>query len=84
MNKQKFQKKNLHKINEDIKSNEVRLVGVGEPMIIRTIEALKMAKLEEKDLILINENQTPPIAKIMDYKKFLYDTELRKKERKIQ
>lgn len=82
MNKQKFQKKNLHKINEDIKSNEVRLVGVGEPMIIRTIEALKMAKLEEKDLILINENQTPPIAKIMDYKKFLYDTERAEKERK--
>jgi translation initiation factor IF-3 len=82
MNKQKFQKKNLHTINEDIKSHEVRLVGNGEPIVIRTIEALRMARNEEKDLILINENQNPPIAKIMDYKKFLYDTEKAEKERK--
>lgn len=82
MNKRKFQKKNLYTINEDIKSHEVRLVGNGEPIVIRTIEALKMARNEEKDLILINENQNPPIAKIMDYKKFLYDTEKAEKERK--
>jgi translation initiation factor IF-3 len=82
MNKQKFQKKNLHKINEDITSYEVRLVGNGEPMVIKTTEALKMAKSEEKDLILINENQSPPIVKIMDYKKFLYDSERAEKERK--
>lgn len=82
MNKQKFQKKKLHKINEEIKSNEVRLVSDDSPVIIRTTEALKMAKLEGKDLILINENQRPPIAKIVDYKKFLYDAERLEKERK--
>lgn len=71
-----------HRINEQIRTYEVRLVGNGESKIINTIEALGLAKDQEMDLILINENQNPPIAKIGDYKKFLYEQAKAEKERK--
>jgi translation initiation factor IF-3 len=72
-----------HKINSNIRCSEVRLIGYfDEPKLIKTEEAQKIAHSEELDLVLINENQTPPIAKIIDYKKFLYDTERAEKERK--
>lgn len=79
----KYKNKRKHKINEDIRSKEVRLIVTGDaPQVISTIEALKMADDEGKDLILINENQEPPIAKIEDYSKFLYNLEKMEKERK--
>lgn len=79
----KNKKENKHQINNDIKSLEVRLVGYyDEPKVLKTFEAIKLANSDDKDLILINENQNPPIVKIMDYKKFLYDTEKAEKERK--
>jgi len=79
----KYKNKRKHKINEDIRSKEVRLIVTGDaPQVISTIEALKMADDEGKDLILINENQEPPIVKIEDYSKFLYNLEKMEKERK--
>jgi translation initiation factor IF-3 len=79
----KYKNKRKHKINEDIRSKEVRLIVTGAaPQVISTREALKMADDEEKDLILINENQEPPIARIEDYSKFLYNLEKMEKERK--
>ena len=45
-------------------------------------EASKLAEENEMDLILINENQDPPIVRIEDYKKFLYDFEKAEKEKK--
>jgi translation initiation factor IF-3 len=83
MDKKVTKNKNKHKINNDIRCLEVRLVGYyEEPKVLKTQEAQKIANSEEKDLILINENQNPPVVKIMDYKKFLYDTEKADKERK--
>ena len=74
--KQNFRKKpeikRKHKINQEIISTEVRLVGNGEPIVMKTLDAIKLAYSEEKDLILINENQNPPIVRIEDYNKFLY------------
>ena len=46
------------------------------------VEASKLAEENEMDLILINENQNPPIVRIEDYKKFLYDFEKAEKEKK--
>lgn len=72
------QKKQLHKINTDITSKEVRLIGEGEPRVLKTSEALSMANDSGKDLIMISD-QNPPIVKIEDYNKFLY-TEKRKEK----
>lgn len=74
--------KRKHKINEEIRSNEVRLIGRGEPQVVKTYIALRWAQDEGKDLVLINENQDTPIVRIEDYKKFLYDIEKAEKERK--
>jgi translation initiation factor IF-3 len=74
--------KRKHKINSELDFIEVRLVGRGEPFVISTSEAQKIANLEEKDLILINESQNPPIARIEDYNKFLYVLEKTEKEKK--
>ena len=84
--KQNFRKrpeiKRRHKINQEITSPEVRLIGRGEPFVLSIIEAQKLANDEEKDLILINENQTPAIVKIEVYNKFLYELEKAEKEKK--
>lgn len=74
--------KRKHKINNEITSNEVRLVGIGEPIVMKTTEAQQMAYSEDKDLILINESQTPPIVRIEEYNKFLYNLEKLEKEKK--
>jgi translation initiation factor IF-3 len=75
--------KNRHKINGDVRFPEVRLVGFyDEPKLMSSYEASKLAQSEELDLILINENQNPPIVRIDDYKKFLYNLEKTEKEKK--
>ena len=71
-----------HKINSDIKSTQVRLVGYGEPKILSTQEAMKMASNEEKDLILISESGDTPIVRIEEYSKFMYNLEKKLKEQK--
>jgi translation initiation factor IF-3 len=81
-NKKRPEIKRKHKINSEITSQEVRLVGRGEPKVITLREALNTANDEEKDVILINESQNPPIVKIEDYNKFLYEQEKIEKERK--
>ncbi len=74
--------KRKHKINLEITSPEVRLIGGGEPIVISRNEAIRMAENQEKDLIMINENQNPPIVRIEDYNKFLYNQEKLEKEKK--
>lgn len=71
-----------HRINGEIVFETLRLVGDGEPRIISLEDALKLSESMVKDLILINENQNPPIVKIEDYNKFLFESEKAEKERK--
>lgn len=54
----------------------------GEPQIIDTRAALELAREQELDLVEISPNADPPVAKIMDYKKFIY--EQRKREKVIK
>jgi translation initiation factor IF-3 len=75
MNPRKFQKERKHKLNNEVRFPLVRLVGDGEPVVISSFEASKLAQSEGKDLILINESQNPPIVRIEDYNKFLYELE---------
>jgi translation initiation factor IF-3 len=75
-------KKKQHKLNGEVRFPRVRLIGRGDSQIMTSRDAFLLATEEEKDLILINENTDPPIVRIEDYKKFLYDAERAEKEKK--
>jgi len=51
-----------------------------EPAIYSTKEALKIAMDRGLDLVVITEKADPPVAKVIDYKKFLYDQKKKQKE----
>ncbi len=63
-----------HRINNFIKAPEVRLIGaLGENIgVVPIKEALAKALEADLDLVEISPNVVPPIAKIVDYGKFLY------------
>ena len=71
-------------MNERIRSKEVRLIDQnGENKgVVATSKALQMAYDEDLDLVLINPNQEPPVAKILNYGKYKYELEKRAKEAK--
>lgn len=72
-----------HKLGFEILSTSVRIVGDGiETKVISTNEARSLAYQMGMDLILISENSDPPIAKIADYNKFLYEIERTEKIKK--
>lgn len=52
----------------------------GEPQVMSTEEALRQAKDDGLDLVMISEKADPPVVKILDYKKFLYDQKKKQKE----
>ena len=61
----------------------VRVVGDGmEPTIMNTKEALRRAYDQGLDLVMISPNANPPVCKIIEYQKFLYEQKKRDKERK--
>lgn len=74
------------KTNEQIKAPEVQLINeFGEFLgSTPTSEALKMAKEGGFELVEINPNAKPPIAKIIDYGKFKYEQEKKQKKQKLQ
>ncbi len=74
-----------HRINEKIHAREVRLVTEGEePRVMQTSAALKIAEEQEMDLVEISPNANPPVCKIMDYRKFLYNQKKKQKELKAK
>lgn len=75
-------KQNL--INEEIREKEVRLLGPeGEQLgIMSSREALAMAEAKEIDLVMIAPQAKPPVCKIMDYGKYLYELQKKEKEAK--
>ncbi|KAB7529631.1 translation initiation factor IF-3 [Flagellimonas olearia] len=77
--------KNPHNINEKIKAPEVRLVGDNVEMGVYPIsKARDIAKEQELDLVEISPNANPPVCKIIDYKKFLYEQKKRDKALKAK
>ncbi len=48
--------------------------------MLSTTDALKIAREEGLDLVMISEKADPPVCKILDYKKFLYDQKKKQKE----
>ncbi|WP_288478532.1 translation initiation factor IF-3, partial [uncultured Pantoea sp.] len=73
-----------NKINSEIRATEVRLTGMdGEPIGIVTLrEALEKAEESGADLVEISPNAEPPVCRIMDYGKFLYEKSKSSKEQK--
>ena len=73
-----------HRINEEIKAKEVRVISAdGEQLGIMPIkEALAKAEELNVDLVEIAPNADPPVCKLIDYGKFLYQLEKKAKEAK--
>lgn len=80
MAKHIFKKERKHKINSEVRFPQVRVIGSFNGQLMSSFEASKIAQEEGLDLILINENANPPVVKIEDYGKFLYDLEKKQKE----
>ena len=72
-----------HRINESIRAAQVRVVGENiEPGVYPLREALAMAEAAGMDLVEISPNAEPPVCRIIDYSKFLY--QLKKKQKEIK
>lgn len=78
-------KEDQHKINQKINVPEVRVVGEGiEPGVYPIAKALQMAQDAGLDLVMITEKAVPPVCRIVDYKKFLYEQKKKEKELKAK
>ncbi len=77
--------KDQHVINERIRAREVRLVGDNvEPGIYPIEKARELAEEQELDLVEITAQADPPVCRIIDYQKFLYQQKKRQKEQKAK
>jgi translation initiation factor IF-3 len=74
-----------HRINQKIVATEIRLVIEGqEPQVMSVSAALALADEQELDLVEISPNAKPPVCKIMDYRKFMYNQKRKQKELKAK
>jgi translation initiation factor IF-3 len=73
-----------HRINDEIKIKEVRVIDVeGKALgIMKTSEAIKLAEERELDLVEIAPQAKPPVCKIIDYGKFVYELQKREKQQR--
>ena len=79
------QVQNEHRLNREITAPEVRVIGEGiEPGVYPIAEAIRMAEEQEVDLVEISPNAVPPVCRIIDYKKFLYEKKKKDKEQKAK
>lgn len=70
----------MHRVNNAIRVPEVRLVGDNvETGVYKLADALRLAEEQELDLVEISPNAEPPVCKVIDYKKFLYEQKKREK-----
>lgn len=80
--KRKVDPKSQYRINEEIRVREVRVVDDNGATVMSTREALELAQQRGEDLVEISPNATPPVCRIIDYSKFLYQQKKRAKEMK--
>ncbi len=77
--------KQQYKVNEQIHVREVRIVGEGiESKVIPTREALQLADEMGVDLVEISPTAQPPVCRLIDYSKFLYQIKKKAKEMKAK
>lgn len=72
------------RVNEQIRVREVRLIDDegNQKGIVPTLEALKMAKDKDLDLVEVSPNANPPVCKILDYGKYRFEQEKKLRESK--
>lgn len=82
--RQEQQKQKFYKINQRITAQQLRVLGADGQQIglLSRFDALNLARTQELDLVEIAPTANPPVAKIIDFKKFLYQQEKKKKEEK--
>ncbi len=75
-----------HKVNERIRAAQVRVVGenLEKPGVYSLSEALKIADELDLDLVEISPNAEPPVCRVVDYQKFLYQQKKKQKEMKAK
>lgn len=73
-----------YSINEQIREKELRVIGSdGEQLgVISSAEARRIAEEKELDLVMISPNAKPPVCKIMDFGKYVYEQSKKEKEAK--
>jgi len=73
-----------YRVNENIRAKEVQVIGPdGKNLgVMRTLDAINLARSMGLDLVEVSPNSNPPVAKIMDYGKFLYEQKKKLKEMK--
>jgi translation initiation factor IF-3 len=77
--------KGQHRINEQIRVREVRVVGNEiESKVMPTRDALKLAEDLGVDLVEISPTAVPPVCRLIDYSKFLYQLKKKAKEQKAK
>lgn len=77
--------KGQHRINEQIRVREVRVVGDEiESKVMPTRDALKLAEELGVDLVEISPTAVPPVCRLIDYSKFLYQLKKKAKEQKAK
>jgi translation initiation factor IF-3 len=80
-----FKKEPEHRINHFIRVPQVRLVGDNVTVgVYSTQDAIRMAQEQALDLVEISPTADPPVCKIIDYNKFLYDKKKKEKEQKAK
>lgn len=76
--------KNQYRVNEQIRVREVRVVSEGGSTVMATRSALEMARVQGVDLVEISPNAQPPVCRLIDYSKFLYQQKKHAKEMKAK
>ena len=70
-----------YRVNEQIRSREVRIVGDDiESCVMPIAKALQLAEQKGLDLVEISPNAEPPVCRLIDYSKFLYQQKKKQKE----
>lgn len=82
MKKDNNKMKNQYRINGQIHVREVRVVSDGGSEVMPIRQALDLARQQGVDLVEISPNAQPPVCRIIDYSKFLYQQKKRQKEMK--
>ena len=77
-------KTNQYRVNEQIRVREVRVVGDDGATVMPTRQALDLARQKGVDLVEISPNAQPPVCRLIDYSKFLYQQKKRAKEMKAK
>jgi len=75
-----------NRVNDEIIAKEVRLIDETGKMIgvVPILQALRIAEEKDLDLVEISPNANPPVCKILDYRKFIYEQQKREKTQRKQ